>query len=119
MLPEVALTAGTAAALAATLVEGLEVNAVTMLANVRKSGTSGTEAVLVALSARIGKHRAQALLQETLASLRGDENAGEVAALIAAATGDEPDVILRWMEAPATTGALIDVCLARLESRER
>jgi adenylosuccinate lyase len=119
MLPEVALTTGTAASLAAALVEGLEVNAATMLANVRATGTSGTEAVLVALSSRIGKHRAQALLQEALASLRGDENAGEVAALIAAATGEDKDVILRWMEAPATTGALIDVCLARLEDRER
>jgi adenylosuccinate lyase len=119
MLPEVALTTGTAASLAAALVEGLEVNAATMLANVRATGTSGTEAVLVALSSRIGKHRAQALLQQALASLRGDENAGEVAALIAAATGEDKDVILRWMEAPATTGALIDVCLARLEDRER
>ncbi len=119
MLPEVALTTGTSASLAATLVEGLEVNAAAMLANVRDSGTSGSEAVLVALSSRIGKHRAQALLHETLASLRGDENAGEVAALIAAATGEDQDVILRWMEAPATTGALIDVCLARLEDRER
>jgi adenylosuccinate lyase len=119
MLPEVALTTGTSASLAAALVEGLEVNEAAMLANVRESGTSGSEAVLVALSSRIGKHRAQALLHETLASLRGDENAGEVAALIAAATGDEQDVILRWMEAPATTGALIDACLARLESRER
>ena len=119
MLPEVALTTGTAASLAATLLEGLEVNAACMLANVRASGTSGTEAVLVALSSRLGKHRAQALLQESLASLRGDEDAGAVAALIAAATGDDKDTILRWMDAPATTGALIDACLARLEERER
>lgn len=119
MLPEVALTTGTSAALGATLVEGLEVNEANMLANVRATGTSGSEAVLVALSSRIGKHRAQALLQEALACLRGDESADEVAALIAAATGEEQNEVRRWMEAPTTTGALIDVCLTRLENRER
>jgi adenylosuccinate lyase len=117
MLPEVALATGTSACLAATLVEGLEVNAAAMVANVRESGTSGSEAVLIELSARIGKHRAQALLQQALASLRGTESAGEVAALIAAASGEEQEVIARWMEAPATTGPIIDTCLARLETR--
>jgi adenylosuccinate lyase len=117
MLPEVALTTGTAASIAATLVEGLEVNADAMLANLRETGTFGVEAVLVALSSRIGKHRAQALLQQTLAGLRGDENADEIATLIAGVTGDEPREVRRWMEAPTTTGALIDACLARLEGR--
>jgi hypothetical protein len=41
------------------------------------------------------------------------------AALTAAAPGADPVGHLRWMEAPATTGALIDACLARLEDRER
>lgn len=117
MLPEVALTTGTSSALAATLVEGLEVNEANMLVNVRARGTSGSEAVLVALSSRIGKHRAQALLQEALVDLRGDESSEEVAAVIAAATGEEQSEVRRWMEAPATTGALIDACLTRLEKR--
>jgi adenylosuccinate lyase len=117
MLPEVALTTGTSAALAATLVEGLEVKEANMLVNVRARGTSGSEAVLVALSSHIGKHRAQALLQEALAGLRGDESSEEVAAVIAAATGEEQDEVRRWMEAPATTGALIDTCLTRIEKR--
>ena len=119
MLPEVALVTGKAASLAAVLVEGLEVNTDAMRRNLLRAGTSGTEAVLVALSSSLGKHRAQALLQEALSGLQGDEDADAVAALIAAVTGEDAGQILRWMGAPSTTGALIDVCLARLRERDR
>ena len=119
MLPEVALVTGKAASLAAVLVEGLEVNTDAMRRNLLRAGTSGTEAVLVALSSSLGKHRAQALLQEALSGLQGDEDADAVAALIAAVTGEDAGQILRWMGAPSTTGALIDVCRARLRERDR
>ena len=119
MLPEVALVTGKAASLAAVLVEGLEVNTDAMRRNLLRAGTSGTEAVLVALSSSLGKHRAQALLQEALSGLQGDEDADAVAALIAAVTGEDAGQILRWMGAPSTTGALIDVCLTGLRERDR
>jgi adenylosuccinate lyase len=119
MLPEVALVTGKAASLAAVLIEGLEVHTDAMRRNLLRAGTSGTEAVLVALSSSLGKHRAQALLQEALSGLQGDEDADAVAALIAAVTGEDAGQILRWMGAPSTTGALIDVCLARLRERDR
>lgn len=119
MLPEVALATGTAASLAAVLVEGLSVNADAMRRNLLRSGTSGTEAVLVALSSRLGKHRAQELLQDALSGLRGDEEADDVAVLIAGVTGDDPREILGWMGAPSTTAALVDACLARLSERDR
>lgn len=119
MLPEVALVTGTASSLAVKLVEGLEVNTDAMRKNLLRAGTYGTEAVLVALSSRLGKHQAQALIQEALAELQGDEDAGEVAALIAGTTGGNVDEIVRWMGAPSTTGALIDVCLSRLSERDR
>ncbi|HEX6207088.1 MAG TPA: adenylosuccinate lyase family protein [Actinomycetota bacterium] len=64
-LPEVCLLTGTAAALARDMVERLEVDEEAMARNLGPHASS--EAVLAALAPRLGKHRAQELLQEALA----------------------------------------------------
>jgi adenylosuccinate lyase len=66
-LPEVALCAGTAASLAVLLVEGLDVHTDRMAANLAAGGRRwASEQVLAALSPVLGKHRAQAALQQAL-----------------------------------------------------
>jgi adenylosuccinate lyase len=64
-LPEVCLLTTAATALAVELVEGLEVDAARMLANV--GDYTGSEQVLAALTERLGRHSAQQALQTTLA----------------------------------------------------
>jgi 3-carboxy-cis,cis-muconate cycloisomerase len=99
-LPEACLLTGAALALARRLVEGLEVDAEAMRSNLRaQGGYLGSEAVLAALAPRLGKHRAQALLQEALragveggrtleeALGGGPEDLGTAAVDPAAATG--------------------------------
>jgi len=66
-LPEVCQLTGAALRLALGLVEGLEVHADAMAANVARFGPAlASERVLAGLSARIGKHRAQQVLHEIL-----------------------------------------------------
>ena len=67
-LPEVCLLTATATCLAVQLVEGLEVDAVTMRRNL--GDASSSEQVLAVLTARLGKHQAQAALQQALAGGR-------------------------------------------------
>ena len=65
--PEVCLLTGAALALAGRLLDGLEVDAEAMARNLAASrGYTASERVLAALAPAIGKHRAQALLQEAL-----------------------------------------------------
>ncbi|HEU5387673.1 MAG TPA: adenylosuccinate lyase family protein [Streptosporangiaceae bacterium] len=65
--PETCLLAGTALALAKDLLADLRVHPDAMLASIdRARGFLSSEQVLAALAPRLGKHRAQALLQETL-----------------------------------------------------
>lgn len=66
--PEVCLLAGVALRFCRDMVAGLEVDAEAMRANL--GGYAASEAVLAALSPRIGKHRAQELLQDVLAEGR-------------------------------------------------
>ena len=64
-LPEVCLLTATAVRLAIACVDGLEVDAARMRANVDAGrGLLASERVLGILAARLGKHRAQAALQE-------------------------------------------------------
>jgi adenylosuccinate lyase len=66
-LPETCLLTGTALALARRLLEGLEVDAERMRRNLEaQGGYAASEAVLADLAPRLGKHRAQGLLQEAL-----------------------------------------------------
>jgi adenylosuccinate lyase len=65
--PEVCLLTGAAVELADRLLAGLEVDAEAMARNLAASrGYLASERVLAALAPTLGKHRAQALLQQTL-----------------------------------------------------
>jgi adenylosuccinate lyase len=69
--PEVCLLTGAALALAGRLLAGLQVDAEAMARNLAASrGYVASEQVLAALAPALGKHRAQALLQEVLAEGR-------------------------------------------------
>jgi adenylosuccinate lyase len=71
-LPEVCLLTATAVKLAITCIDGLEIDAERMHANVAGDGMLASERVLGMLSARLGKHRAQAALQDVLREARAD-----------------------------------------------
>ncbi|MGW5686192.1 lyase family protein [Nonomuraea sp. NPDC003754] len=107
-LPDVALAAGTAAALAADLVDGLVVDAGRMADNLARTGWA-SERVLAELSRRLGKHRAQDLLHE---ALRAD--ADLVTALASSGVADPAD-LARWTARPelATAAAMVDAVVAR------
>jgi adenylosuccinate lyase len=111
-LPDLALAAGTAAALAADLVGGLVVHADRMRANLDRTGRSwASERVLAELSRRHGKHRAQQILQEVLASADG----GDLVDVLAARGVAGPDELAEWVRIPAigTAGAMVDAVVAR------
>jgi adenylosuccinate lyase len=112
-LPEVCLLTGTALRLARGLLDGLEVHADAMAANLDRFGDRlASERVLAGLSGRLGKHAAQALLQEVLA-------AGEdVAEALAARGVATPDEVRGWTarDAVATAGRMVDDVLARARS---
>jgi adenylosuccinate lyase len=67
-LPQACLLTGAALSFAVTLVDGLEVNVAAMRDNL--GPFSGSERALALLAPRLGKHRAQQLLQEALATGR-------------------------------------------------
>jgi len=72
-LPEVCLLTSAALRLGITCVEGLEVDADRMRANVGDAqGLLASERILGTLSSRLGKHRAQAALQDVLGAARRD-----------------------------------------------
>ncbi|HEU4425938.1 MAG TPA: adenylosuccinate lyase family protein [Pilimelia sp.] len=112
-LPEVALAAGTAAALATNLVDGLVVHKRRMRENLdRTGGRWASERVLAELSRRLGKHRAQELMQTVLRSADPD---ADLLAVLAANRVAEPDELARWITTPAiaTAGAMVDAIVAR------
>jgi adenylosuccinate lyase len=114
-LPEVCLLTGTALRLARGLLDGLEVHADAMAANLDRFGDRlASERVLAGLSGRLGKHAAQALLQEVLA---GREDVVEALAGRGIATADE---VRGWTtrDAVATAGRMVDDVLARARSGE-
>ena len=71
-LPEVCLLTGAALSFCRRVLEGLEVDVEGMRRNLEASSFSASERVLAALSPTLGKHRAQARLQELLAQARRD-----------------------------------------------
>ena len=85
-LPEVCLLTATAVALAADLLAGLEVDARAMHRNL--DDYTGSERALTVLTDRLGRHAAQAALQDALA--RGREDGRSLAeAVVAAGLLDE------------------------------
>jgi len=114
-LPEVCLLTATALTLGVELLDGLEVDAGAMRANL--GSYSGSEHVLTSLSAQVGKHAAQEALQAALAA--GQASGRSLTAALRdaglATTGgdtDGPDT--------GSAGAMVDLVLARArEARER
>lgn len=110
-LPELCELTGVAVTLAGALFAGLEVHPERMLANLEATGTAASEQVLATLAPRIGKHRAQELLQAAL--LSDPSGAGLHAVLVA--QGIEPEAASALL-AHHHTGAsaeLVDSVLAR------
>lgn len=105
-LPEVCLLTATATATAVTLLEGLEVDADAMRANL--PATAVSEQVLALLSPRLGKHAAQTALQHALSLGRPVPQAlSELLSPFELATL-EPDT--------GQTGAMIDLVVSRARS---
>ena len=114
-LPEVCLLTCAATQMACDLIDGLEVDAERMAANVRAGdGLLASEQVLSMLSSSMGKHRAQAELQRVLADARRDGrslvDAVNDAGLLTAA---EVDGITRDVMLPSATHA-VDHVVARV-----
>jgi adenylosuccinate lyase len=79
--PEACLLTGVALSLGRTLLDGLEVDAGAMRRNLDAAGFSASERLLSVLAPVLGKHRAQARLQELLAAARSAGVGLEEAAL--------------------------------------
>ena len=114
-LPEVCLLTSASLRLAIGCVEGLEVDADRMSANVAAGrGLLASERILGTLSPRLGKHRAQAALQDVLGAAgrdgRGAAEALESAGLM---TRAEAESLVAEPIAPGDTAAVRSV-LARL-----
>lgn len=111
-LPEVCLLTATALRMSTGLVADLEVHASTMAANLGRFGDApASEQLLAGLAVRLGKHRAQEILQEEAAA--GHAGAlGPALVVRGAATADD---VAAWTAAPATDAAtaMVDEVLRR------
>jgi adenylosuccinate lyase len=115
-LPEVCLLTATSLRLAIACIDGLEVDVDRMGANVAAShGLLASERILGKLATRLGKHRAQAALQDILGAARRDgrsmADAIEAAGLM---TRTEVEAAMSDLIAPGDTDAVRSV-LRRLE----
>jgi len=119
--PEACLLTVTALDLARRLLEGLEVDATRMAGNLSAGGGfAASEALLAALAPRVGKHRAQDLLQRVLGEARRQGRS-----LGAAAAGSEvarelpPGELRSLLERPGTgsAGAMVDEVVRRARER--
>jgi adenylosuccinate lyase len=115
-LPELCLLTATSLRLAIACIDGLEVDVDRMGANVAAShGLLASERILGTLATRLGKHRAQAALQDVLGTARRDSrsmvDAIEAAGLM---TRTEAEAAVHDLIAPGDTAAVRSV-LRRLE----
>lgn len=112
-LPEVALASATAASQAAALLAGLEVDEQAMDRHVRADGTWASQQILVGLSSHLGKHQAQALLQEVL---ERQPAAQSVIDQVASAAAIDPEEARQWAVAPDVREAvaMVDDVTTRL-----
>lgn len=121
--PEACLLTGTALGSARWVLEGLEVDEDAMLANLEASGFASSERLLATLSPILGKHRAQARLQELLASARREGRtllASVRAAEDLAGLLDEDAIRALGAVDTGSAAAMVDEVLARAqEARSR
>ncbi len=119
--PEACLLTLTGLDMAERLLEGLEVDETRMAENAwAAGGFAASEALLAALAPRLGKHRAQDLLQRVL-----DEARQQGRSLAEAAAGSEvareipPDELRSLLERPLTgaAGAMVDEVVRRARQR--
>jgi adenylosuccinate lyase len=118
-LPEVCLLTATSLRLARGCVEGLEVDAARMEANIDAArGLQASERILGMLSPTLGKHRAQAALQEALGAARSNEwslvDALDAAGLM---TRDDAEAAIRDLLAPGDVAAVRHVVERNEEPR--
>lgn len=118
--PEVCLLTGTALSLAKRVLSGLEVDEAAMRRNLGAArGYLSSERVLSALAPAIGKHRAQARLQEILAEARERgatlEDALRSADDIRSVLGTDDIEELTASPDPGAAGAMVDWVLRRAE----
>jgi adenylosuccinate lyase len=117
-VPEACLLTGAALAFGVRLLEGLEVDATRMRANLEaRGGYLASEPVMRALGERVGKHTAQALVYR--ATMAGIERGADLRAALAAdpevAAGLGPAELDRLLEpanALGAAGAFVDRVLA-------
>jgi adenylosuccinate lyase len=115
-LPELCLLTAAALHLAGDLLDGLEVDVDAMRANLdAHRGYLASEAVLAALAPRLGKHEAQARLQEVLAE--GRASGRSLVDAVSAAGILDPDLVAKLVDAPDLTSAerAVDAVVERAE----
>jgi adenylosuccinate lyase len=118
--PEVCLLASAALRLGNEIVAGLEVDAEAMRANVdARRGYLASEAVLAALAPSLGKHRAQALLQDALAEAQA--RGVSFVDAIAATGAMDADLAAKLVETPAldTAERAVDEVVGRAGRRRQ
>ena len=119
--PEACLLTMTALDLAKPLLEGLEVDETRMAGNASAGGGfAASEALLAALAPRVGKHRAQDLLQRVLGEARQQGRSLEEAATGSEVAGEILSGELRsLLERPRTgaAGAMVDEVVRRARER--
>ena len=116
--PEACLLTGTALSFARRVVSGLEVDAAAMRRNLEASGFAGSERVLAVLAPVLGKHAAQARLQDLLAEARrSGRTLGEAVLDDEELAGSLPPDVVSSLGEPDTgaSGSMVDEVLARSE----
>jgi adenylosuccinate lyase len=112
-LPEVCLLTGVALALGRRLLSGLVVNVETMRTNLNSYGNQlASEQILAGLTGRLGKHAAQRLMHNALAS--GSRDVDDVLEALVAegvATEQDRDAWTTWQVGDA--GRMVDDVVAR------
>ena len=118
--PEACQLTVTALDLAKRLLEGLEVDERRMAGNLSAHGDfAASEALLAALAPRVGKHRAQDLLQRVLDEARRQDRSLEEAVAGSEVAREITPGELRSLERPRTgaAGAMVDEVVRRARER--
>ena len=115
-LPEVVLASMTAVEVVVEVLDGLEVDTDRMMQNMRAGGAYLSQQVLAQLSKTMGKHRAQNLLQASLADRSGNEDEEATMLLMASGAGVAVEDMRAWAQWPDVLEAeiMVDATIARL-----